>query len=281
VTKVIKNLAASIRQQLKNLSLAKNRPFDEILRYYAIERFLYRLSLSQHATKFFLKGGLLLKVWNSEDHRATMDIDLLAKTSNAFEHLLQIITEITQIQVEEDAIKFDVQNLTFHSTQMDGDYEGVSISFAAELNTTHIPIQIDIGFNDVVIPEPCFIDYPTLLSLPAPKLMGYTPETVIAEKLESVIKLGLINTRMKDFYDLWTICQQQKLNFEVLNQAIQKVFNNRQTKMKYPISFTKAFYDSPATIKRWENFLSNMRKTHISLQEVISEISAFLEPFIK
>ncbi len=275
---IIKNIAESICLKLQNLSKAKNRPFDEILRYYAIERFLYRLSISPYATRFFLKGGLMLKVWDAENHRATMDIDLLAKTSNKIEDLQKIIKEITLIRAEEDGIVFNIQKLTLRSIQTGGDYKGIRASFSADLGKNKIHILIDLGFNDFIIPEPHNIYYPTLLPLPQPKLMGYTPETVIAEKLESIVKLGTINTRMKDFYDIWSIIKQQKLNPETLEQAIKKVFVHRETQIAYPISFTKAFYESPTIIKRWNNFLSTMRIDNIALQDIIIEISTFLGP---
>jgi hypothetical protein len=183
-----KNPAESIRQQLKNLSIKRNRPFDEILRYYAMERFLYRLSISPYINRFFLKGGLMLKVWDPQDHRATMDIDLLAKVANKMENLKQIIREVSHVYAAEDAVLFNSQKLILRTAQVGGGYEGISASFSAQLDKTQIPLLIDIGFNDFVVPEPHLIDFPTLLNLPPPKLMGYTPETVIAEKLESIVK---------------------------------------------------------------------------------------------
>ncbi len=271
----------SIRLQLKHLSIKKNRPFEEILRYYGIERFLYRLSISRYATKFFLKGGLMLKVWDAEDHRATMDIDLLGRTSNTTRNLEQIINEVSGIQFKEDAITFNCKKLILHRIQKGGEYEGVSASFSANLVKAQIPILIDIGFNDLIIPQPHLIHYPTLLPLPAPKLLGYTIETVLAEKLESIVKIGLINTRMKDFYDIWTLCQTHEINSDTLKLAIEKVFTNRKTKLEYPISFSKVFYDSPVTLQRWHNFLSALGKDPIPLKDVIDEISNFIGPFLE
>jgi hypothetical protein len=273
IEKPKKNLSESIRQRLKNLSEQRNRPFDEILRYYSMERFLYRLSISSHVKKFFLKGGLMLKVWDSLDHRATMDIDLLAKTSNQIDHLYRIITEVAEIACEEDGITFDTQKLTLHNTQMGGDYNGVSSRFSAKLFTTTIPVLIDIGFNDIVIPKPQQIQYPTLLDMPEPTLLGYTLETVIAEKLESVIKLALVNTRMKDFYDLWTILNSYEIQPDKLSIAIREVFANRKTPLKHPIAFTPEFYDNKKTQQRWNNFLSAMGKQQIKFEDVILELS--------
>lgn len=281
IEKPKKNLGESIRQRLKNLSDQRNRPFDEILRYYAMERFLYRLSISPHAKKFFLKGGLMLRVWDSLDHRATMDIDLLARTSNQIDNLHQIITEVSEIACEEDGIAFDTQKLILRNTQTGGDYNGVSSSFSAKLFTTKMPVLIDIGFNDIIIPKPQQIKYPTLLGMSEPTLLGYTLETVIAEKLESVVKLALVNTRMKDFYDLWTILTNYEIKPDKLSTAIQEVFANRKTPLKYPVAFTPEFYDNKETEQRWNNFLSAMGKQQIKFGEVILELSKSTSRFFE
>lgn len=281
IEKPKKNLGESIRQRLKNLSDQRNRPFDEILRYYAMERFLYRLSISPHAKKFFLKGGLMLKVWDSLDHRATMDIDLLARTSNQIDNLHRIITEVSEIVCEEDGIAFDTQKLILRNTQTGGDYNGVSSSFSAKLFTTKMPVLIDIGFNDIIIPKPQQIKYPTLLGMPEPTLLGYTLETVIAEKLESVVKLALVNTRIKDFYDLWTILNNYEIQPDKLNTAIREVFANRKTTLKHPVAFTPEFYDNKETQQRWMNFLSAMGKQEIKFEDVILELSKSTSGFFE
>ena len=275
IEKPKKNLGESIRQRLKNLSDQRNRPFDEILRYYAMERFLYRLSISSHAKNFFLKGGLMLKVWDSLDHRATMDIDLLARTSNQIDNLHRIITEVSEIACEEDEISFDTQKLILRNSQTGG----VSSSFSAKLFTTKMPVFIDIGFSDIIIPKPHKIQYPTLLDMPEPTLLGYTLETVIAEKLESVVKLALVNTRMKDFYDLWTILKSHEIQPKKLSIAIHKVFANRKTPLKRPIAFTAEFYDSKETQQRWINFLSAMGKQQVRFEDVILELSKSIDGF--
>lgn len=276
-----KNLSESIRQKLKNLSEKRDRPFDEILRYYAMERFLYRLSISPHTKKFFLKGGLMLKVWDSLDHRATMDIDLLAKTSNHVENLRNIIQEVSHVSCIEDGITFGTERLILRNTQTAGDYNGISNSFSAKLFTTKIPVLIDIGFNDIVIPKPQQIQYPTLLNMPEPLLLGYTFETVVAEKLESIVKLALVNTRMKDFYDLWTLLRHHEINNKDLETAIKEVFTNCKTPLKRPIAFTPAYYDDKETQKRWSNFLSSMGKEAIGFESIVLDISQRLNQIIQ
>ena len=281
IEKTKKNLGESIRQRLKNLSAQRNRPFDEILRYYTMERFLYRLSISPYAEKFFLKGGLMLKVWDPMDHRATMDIDLLARTSNQMDNLQRIITEVSGIPCEGDGISFDTQKIIFRNIQTGRDYNGVSSSFSARLFTTKIPILIDIGFNDVIIPKPQQLQYPTLLGMSKPTLLGYTLETVIAEKLETVVKLGLVNTRLKDFYDLWTLLKHHEIKSEKLDIAIHEVFANRKTTLQRPIAFSPAFYSSKETQKRWNNFLSSMGKEQIPFDEVILELVQHTADFFR
>lgn len=214
----------------------------------------------------------MLKVLDSTDHRATMDIDLLARTSNQIDNLQRIITEVSGITCEEDGITFDTQKLILRNTQTGGDYNGVSSSFSAKLFTTKMPVLIDIGFNDVVIPKPQQIQYPTLLGMPKLSLLGYTLETIIAEKLESVVKLALVNTRMKDFYDLWTILRHHEIEPEKLNIAIREVFANRKTTLQRPIAFTPVFYDAKETQQRWNNFLSAMGKEQIHFEDVILEL---------
>lgn len=275
------NLGESVRQRLKNLSAKRGRPFDETLRYYVMERFLYRLSISPYARKFFLKGGLMLKVWDSTDHRATMDIDLLAKTSNQIEHLESVIKEISETEYIEDAITFDTSKLILRRAQTTGDYDGVSCSFSANLFTTKMPLLIDIGFNDMIIPKPQKIVYPTLLEMPCPVLFGYTLETAFAEKLESIVKLASVNTRMKDFYDIWTMTRNHQIDPICLNEAILRVFSNRRTLLKYPVAFTPEFYDLPEVKQRWKQFLSMIGRGPIPFEEVVAELSSFLRVFLE
>ena len=143
-----------------------------------------------------------------------------------------------------------------------------------------MPVLIDIGFNDVIVPKPQRIHYPTLLEMPTPVLMGYTLETVIAEKFESIVKLALVNTRMKDFYDLWTIFRMEGLDVSKIKLAIQEVFANRGSELKYPAAFTPIFYDALETLLRWKNLLSAMGKDHIEFKEIIEEISVQIKPLI-
>lgn len=217
----------------------------------------------------------MLKVWDSMGHRATMDIDLLAKTSNQMENLQKILKEVSEVDCPEDAVFFDTSKLILRRTQTTGDYNGVNCSFSAKLFKTKIPVLIDIGFNDTIVPHPEKFSYPTLLEMPSPILLGYTLETVFAEKLESIVKLAIVNTRMKDFYDIWTIIKNHHIDLVGLKKAVRKVFSNRGTPLEYPTAFSSNFYDLPESQKRWKKFLEMIGKKPVSFEKVIADLSKF------
>jgi predicted nucleotidyltransferase component of viral defense system len=278
-----KNLAESVLHRLKNHAKATNRRTDELLRYFAIERFLYRLSLSQHSTKFFLKGGLMLKAWEISNHRTTLDIDLLGKTQNSLQNIDGIITDICNFEVALDGINYETTSIKLTEMQVNGEYHGVRVLFTAKMHSAKIPMQLDIGFSDLIFPEPLVIAYPTILDFPAPKLKGYTPESVIAEKFEAMMKLGLVNTRMKDFFDIWILSQQLSFTGESLQNAIKTTFEKRQTLLNsLPDSINEIFYTDPTHRTRWKQFLKNIEseEKNIELPKVINEIKEFLEPIV-
>lgn len=278
-----KNLAESILHRLKNHAKSTHRRTDELLRYYAIERFLYRLSLSPHSDKFFLKGDLMLKVWAINKHRATLDIDLLGKTNNSIQNLKEILHDISSIEVVTDGIHYETTSLKLTEMQMNGEYHGIRALFNANIHSAKIPMQLDIGFNDVIFPEPIVIAYPTILEFPPPKLQGYTPESVIAEKFEAMMKLSLVNTRMKDFFDIWILSQQISFNGKSLQNAIKTTFDKRQTVLnKLPDSISELFYTDTVHQIRWKQFLQNIEneEKNIELSKVISEIKEFLQPIV-
>ena len=279
-----KNLSESILQRLKNQAKATHRRTDELLRYYAMERFLYRLSISKHCSNFFLKGGLMLKAWAISDHRPTLDIDLLGKTNNDFNNLKTIIKDICLQEAINDGITYETSTIDLSEIQVDGEYQGVRILFKAKLDSAKIPMQLDIGFSDVIFPEPAFITYPVILEFPSPHLQGYTPESVIAEKFEAMMKLGLINTRMKDFYDIWILQKTLSFNGNSLHNAIQATFSRRQTALIIlPDSISNVFHDDPIHQNRWKQFLKKIEqeKEVVELSEVISDIKEFLQPIVE
>jgi predicted nucleotidyltransferase component of viral defense system len=225
----IKNLSASIRQQLLNEAHAANRPFNEILQYYSIERFLYRTSRSGYSDKFILKGALMFLAWGASIFRPTRDIDFLGFTTNELDAVARIFQEICIQDVEPDGLIFDRHTVQCERIKEDADYEGVRVNLTGYLGKAKIPLQIDIGFDDVISPAPIAIKYPTVLPMPAPYLRGYPPESVVAEKLQALVFLGSVNSRMKDFYDLWILAEQYKFDGRKLQKAIINTFRRRNT----------------------------------------------------
>jgi predicted nucleotidyltransferase component of viral defense system len=248
-----------------------------------MERFLYRLSVSSYQSNFYLKGGLMLMVWDPMSHRATVDIDLLAKTSNSIANLQKIINEVCAIEVIPDGLKFASETLKLAEAQLEAEYHGISAAFSAHLFTAKLPMRIDFGFSDTILPHPAKVKYPTLLDFPAPELKGYTPQTSIAEKFESIIRLGFANTRMKDFYDIWLLIQQFDFDRQELQGIIQQVLKNRGTSADAPpIAFLESFYDNQIKKDKWNAFLRDISHEPIPLERVVGDLRAFftnvLEP---
>lgn len=188
------NAAASVKARLLNLSRQKNKPFQELLQYYGMERFLFRLGMSRYSDRFILKGALLLHVWEIQDSRATRDIDMLAMVDNSPDGFAKLISEVCNLEVDcPDGVIYESKSISSEVMQTQREYEGIRVRFQAKLESTRIPMQIDLGFGDAVTPKPQDISYPSLLDLPAPSLRGYPVETVIAEKIHTMVEKELLN----------------------------------------------------------------------------------------
>ena len=278
---VVKNMGASVRQRLLNYAKANNRPFAEVLQYYAMERFLYRLSISPHASKFLLKGALLLTAWRAPMSRPTMDIDLLGRTSNEVDDIVNLLKEVAQVDALDDGITFDLDSFSGSVIREDADYSGVRTVFTGHLNAARVTMQIDIGFGDVVTPAPEQLAYPTILDFPAPALLGYTRETVIAEKLEALVQLRMLNSRMKDYFDIWILLRHPELDQAVLRAAIERTFKNRKMEIDAtPIGLSPQFGTDLAKQAQWRAFLkrSALKDAPEQLSVVVEELRAFFEP---
>jgi len=225
-----KNIAASVHQRLLNKAKDSNHPFNEILQYFTIERFIYRLSKSPHAEKFILKGALMFIAWNTSLSRPTKDIDLLGRINNSVEEIVSAVTDVCEQDVESDGISFDTDTISAMRITEDTDYEGVRVRVQGTLGTIRLSLQIGTGFGDVIVPKASKIGYPTILDFPAPKLKGYSMESTIAEKFQAMVKLGILNSRMKDFYDVWLLSKQFDYKGRMLSTAIQKTFENQRQK---------------------------------------------------
>ena len=278
---VVKNMGASVRQRLLNYAKANNRPFAEVLQYYAMERFLYRLSVSPHADKFLLKGALLLTAWRAPLSRPTMDIDLLGRTSNEVDDIVNLLKDVAQATVPDDGITFDLDSFAGSVIKEDADYSGVRTVFTGHLNAARVTMQIDIGFGDVVTPAPEQLAYPTILDFPAPALFGYTRETVIAEKLEALVQLRMLNSRMKDYFDIWILLRHPELDQAVLRAAIERTFKNRKMEIDAaPIGLSPQFGTDPAKQAQWRAFLKRSALTDApeQLSLVVEDLRAFFVP---
>jgi hypothetical protein len=246
-----------------------------------MERFLYRLSRSPYANKFVLKGALMLIVWEAPLSRPTMDIDLLGRIDNSIKTIVEVIREICRQEVEPDGIAFNVATIEAERIAEDADYEGIRVRFRGSLDTARFIIQLDIGFGDIVIPSPESMNYPTLLDLPAPRLRGYSRESTIAEKFEAMVKLGILNSRMKDFFDIWLMLHQFDFEGPILAEAISKTFSTRGTNIQAkPIALARAFGEDPEKTAQWRGFIRKNRLKDVpqNFAEVITAIAAFLTP---
>jgi len=255
--KDITNIQASVRARLKNKAQETNRPFAEVLQYYGMERFLYRLGRSKYADKFILKGALLFTVWQMPQRRTTLDIDFLARYDNQVASIESVIRDVCDARVEPDGLIFDSETVQGRKIKEDADYEGVRVKFKGFLERAHIPMQIDVGFGDLVYPKAKVIDYPVILDSPRPQLKGYPAESVISEKFEAMIKLGLLNSRMKDFYDIWLMIRQFKFNGLNLVEALKRTFGHRKTDLPAgePL-FAEEIYDEKSDRQTlWKAFL--------------------------
>ena len=278
------NLPASVRQRLLNIARDTGRPFQELLQYYAMERFLYRLSRSSYADRFVLKGALMLPIWSAPVSRPTRDIDLLGHLDHHLEYLIDVIRQICRQDVEPDGIVFDCDQVEGEEIREAATYGGVRIRFPGSLGTARVRIQIDIGFGDVIIPSAADILYPTVLDFPAPALSGYTRESMIAEKLETMVTLDAANTRMKDFFDIWLLSHQFEFDGTSLAAAIHETFSNRKTEMPArSFALSRDFSDMPAKIQQWQGFLRNMRIETVpgEFGEIIDDIGRFLLPIVE
>jgi hypothetical protein len=277
------NLAASVHARLTNRARRDGRPFQEVLEYYGMERFLYRLSVSEHADRFVLKGALMLRVWEAPASRPTRDIDLLGRIDNSLETLARIVAAVCEAEVESDGLLFDPSTVKALRIKEDADYEGVRVTFQGLLDRARIPMQIDVGFGDVVVPAARVIHYPTLLDFPAPTLKGYPRETVVAEKFEAMVRLGTLNSRMKDFFDIWLMSRQFDFDGPLLARAMTSTFKNRKTAIEpVPVALTAAFSESSGAGTQWRAFLRRTKITNApeELRDVVVALAEFLLPVV-
>ena len=265
-----------------NIARRNGEDFQFVLTRYGVERILYRLARSPYVDAFVLKGAVLFQLWSGQMHRPTRDLDLLGHGEPSAERMERIFRELCHHGVQEDGLNYLSESVRAEQIRQDDRYQGIRLRLLARLGNARIPLQIDIGFGDAVTPAPEEIEYPTLLDFPAPSLRAYRRETVVAEKFQAMVMLGLANTRMKDLFDLWTLARQFAFQGPTLTQAIQATFSRRQTALpeRAPVAMTPEFYDDRTTRMQWQAFL---RKGHlmepvVQLSLVASVLEGFLMP---
>jgi hypothetical protein len=280
------NVAASVKQRLLNRARERKEDFNLLLTKYGLERILYRIGHSKYKDYFVLKGALLFELWTEQRYRPTRDADFLSKGDSNPERYQQIFEEICDMKVEDDGVRFAPDTVKVEKIKEDQDYEGLRVTFTGFMEAARLPVQIDIGFGDAVTPDPIETDFPTLLQSPAPRLLSYPRETVIAEKFEAMVKLGIANTRMKDFHDLKTLSEHFQFDSESLVTAIQRTFERRKTALpvdKPPTALTEEFYADTTKSAQWSAFLSK-NKLYIqssSLTSVMTSIREFVMPLMQ
>jgi predicted nucleotidyltransferase component of viral defense system len=243
--------------------------------------------LSQSSAKktFILKGAMLFIVWTKQDVRPTKDLDMLGFGHPTQDELQKVISEIIEIDIVKDGLIFEKQTIKIENIREEEEYHGLRVQLLSKLGNARIPIQVDVGYGDSVIPQPTFIEYPVLLDFPAPIIRAYAKETVIAEKFEAMIKRGLFNSRMKDYYDIWYLCQNFDFKYSVLKDTIKRTFERRKTTIpdNIPIGISDEFSQNRDVQVRWKAFVTRMRVIHppSELTDIIPLLRKFIYPVIQ
>jgi hypothetical protein len=273
------NLAKSVKDRLLNISRAEGRTFDVLLVRFALERMLYRLSVSEHRNRFVLKGGMLVTVWIDDDNRVTRDADFLGHGDPDPEKLVADFRAIMQIDGA-DGLVFDVDALAALAIREEMEYGGVRLRTAAYLERTRIPVTIDIGFGDAIVDPIQQLEYPTLLDLPVPVIRSYPPTTVIAEKFQAMVALGVLNGRMKDYYDLWAIPRNLEIPPDELDAAISATFERRKTAIPTgrPPGLSVQLVEDDAKQRQWRAYAASLELEVITLEAVVDAIWDLVGP---
>ncbi|RJQ58800.1 MAG: nucleotidyl transferase AbiEii/AbiGii toxin family protein [Desulfobacteraceae bacterium] len=276
----------SVFQRLLNHAKTHGEDFNLLLFRYSVERFLYRLSISSHADRFVLKGASLFLVWKGQNYRVTRDADLLGIGPADAEHLIDIFKELCKVASNDvDGIEFMPDTVRAVPIREEQEYGGVRVTIMGLLHQARIPLQVDIGFGDVVTPEPERIRFPTILNAPQPQLLAYPRYTMVAEKFEAMVRLGVANSRMKDFYDVWLLSRFFEFDGRTLCEAIRNTFRRRSTALPdgLPVAFTDEFRKDVQKQTQWRAFVRNSKPENVSgdIDAVIGNVVVFLIPVME
>ncbi len=282
--KPVKDTSASVRARLLNLARSTGRDFQELTIRYTVERFLSRLAESEHRERFILKGAMLYIPWKLDDKRTTMDLDLLGFGSPDMENLKTVFQEICDTAIEDDGLIFNKETVTVTQIREESVYDGVRIIVRVNLGSMPIRLQVDVGFGDQIVPAPQSAEFPALLAEHGPIIRSYSPETVIAEKFNAMIVLGMANSRMKDYFDIWMLSRNFTIEADVLREAIRQTFDKRHTELPQdePIALSKEFYTNDSKQSQWKGFVRKQRRLDSAptLEEIIEVLRNFLMPVV-
>jgi predicted nucleotidyltransferase component of viral defense system len=277
-----RNVAASVRQRLTNLARERHEELQLVLTRYGLERLLYRLTQSPHAHEFVLKGAALFQLWTGHTHRATRDLDLLGVGEPSIDRLRRVFLDVCGVDVADDGVAFRTETMDVAQIKEEDEYQGIRLRIDARLGNARLPLQVDIGFGDAVTPGPQTIEYPSLLDFPPPRLQAYPQETVVAEKFQALVHLGMANSRMKDYFDLWTMARDFTFAGDLVCAAIAATFARRATALpaEIPLGLSREFATDRAKRLQWQGFL---RKGRLAadpppLDEVVALLAEFLMP---
>ena len=277
----MKNLAASVHASLAQRRAKTGEDYNVLLVRFTLERLLYRLSRSSHREQFILKGAMLFALWEPALHRVTRDLDLLGFGHPAPERLTEIFQELCRLEVEADGVDFDPRSVVCEDIRAQDEYAGIRVKLRANLGKAVVPLQVDVGFGDAQFVAPEEITFPVMLGMAAPRLRAYSRETVVAEKLEAIVKLGMLNTRFKDYFDLYYLARKFSFAGESLAQSISATFKRRGAAFPagLPAGLTPLFGSDPAKIRGWQAFWSKTgpKDDMPTLAAIIELLVEFLE----
>ena len=250
--------------RLRQRAVERKEDMQLLLTRYALERLLYRLGISTYKDQFVLKGAMLFSLWATVPYRATADVDLLGFGDDGPDRVAAVFRKICVLSVADDGVVFEPETLRINVTRIAERYGGVRLSLVARVAKARLTVRVDIGFGDAVTPSVQDIEFPSLLDMPTPRLRAYPPETFVAEKFQAIVALGMMNSRMKDFFDLWVIAETFSFDGPVLAEAIRATFDRRQTVVpaEAPIALTPAFVEDGTKQSQWRGFL---RRTAIDM----------------
>jgi hypothetical protein len=278
-----RDVGASVRARLLSIAHREGDDFQHVLTRFANERLLFRLGSSVYRERFVLKGAALFTMWTGNPHRATRDLDFLGFGESSVEHVRHVFSNVLTLDVQDDGVHFDLGTLDVGPIRAEQPYLGVRLECRAMIGGARVRVQVDVGFGDAITPEAREGEFPALLDFPAPRLRVYPRETVVAEKLEAMVQLGLANSRMKDFYDVAVLSRDFDFDGRTLAAAIVATFMRRGTSIpsSTPVAFSAAFVDDPTKELQWGGFT---RKSGIpdagSLAGTVFAVRRFVEPLL-